>query len=171
MLCRSNRFVNVSTGEDMQATWIVSANASRARFFSQEPASDALEEINDMVNDAARLRMQDTESDRLGPKAAGKSIHNVGGATPTKTYEPAQTPEAHQAELFARDIAKFLLHGYQQGRFQQLSLVVSPQFLGMLRKLLDPQLESVLTLEINKDYTSFSPRQLLEQVKTYQEKQ
>lgn len=154
----------------MQATWIVSANASRARFFSQEHAADPLEEINDMVNDAARLRMQDTETDRLDPRSAAKSKHKVGASTPTKLYEPAQTPDEHQAELFARSIAGFLLQGYQEGRFQQLTLVVSPQFLGMLRKLLDPRLESVVALEINKDYTQFSPEQLLEQVKNYKQK-
>lgn len=154
----------------MQATWIVSANASRARFFSQEHSTDPLEEINDMINDSARLRMLDMESDKLGPTSASKSIHNVGGATPNKTFEPATTPDVHQAELFARDIVSFLQKGYQEGRFQKLSLVVSPQFLGMLRKLLDPKLESVVSLEINKDYTQFSPQQLLEHVKTYREK-
>jgi len=123
-----------------------------------------------MVNDAARLRRIDTESDKFGPTSATKSIHNVGGATPNKLYEPATTPDVHQAELFARDIASFLLQGYQEGRFQKLSLVVSPQFLGMLRKILDQRLESVVTLEINKDYTQFSPQQLLEQVRSYKEK-
>lgn len=123
-----------------------------------------------MVNGASRLRKLDMESDKLDPRSAGKSSHSTGAATPTKLYEPARTPDAHQAELFARDVAAFLLQGFQQGRFQQLSLVVSPQFLGMLRKLLDPQLESVVNLEINKDYTQFSPGQLLEHVKTYQEK-
>lgn len=123
-----------------------------------------------MVNDAARLRMLDLESDKLGPTSASKSIHNVGGATPNKTYEPATTPDVRQAELFAKDIAGFLLKGYQEGRFHKLSLVVSPQFLGMLRKLLAPQLESVVSLEISKDYTQFSPQQLLEQVKSYQQK-
>ena len=49
-------------------------------------------------------------------------------------------------------------------------MVVSPQFLGMLRKLLDPRLASVVSLEINKDYTQFSPEKLLEQLKTYKEK-
>lgn len=150
----------------MQATWIVSANASRARFFSQEQP-DHLEEINDMVNEAERQRRLDLESDKLGPTSASKSIHNTGGQTPNKLYEPAQTPDAHQAELFARDIAGYLLQAYNEGRFQQLSLVVSPQFLGMLRKLLDPQLESVVSLEIDKDYTQFSPQELLEQVKAY----
>ncbi|WP_019142134.1 host attachment protein [Noviherbaspirillum massiliense] len=149
----------------MDATWIVSANASRARFFSQEHASDSLEEFNDMINDPSRLRMlENTESDKRGPTSGTKSIHNTGGATPNKLYEPPQTPDKHSAELFARDIASYLLQEYQQGRFQQLSLVVSPQFLGMLRKLLDPRLESVVKLEINKDYTHFNAAQLWEQI-------
>jgi protein required for attachment to host cells len=154
----------------MQATWIVSANASRARFFSQEQSSDRLEEVNDMVNEAERQRRLDLESDRYGPTSASKSMHNTGGAVPNKLYEPAQTPDAHQAELFARDIAGFLLQAHREGRFQKLSLVVSPQFLGMLRKLLDPQLESVVTLEIDKDYTQFSPQELLDQLKVYRQK-
>lgn len=154
----------------MQATWIVSANSSRARFFSQDHSSEALEEINDMVNDSVRLKGVDTEPDKVGPTSASKSMHNTGGALPNKAYEPTQTHEEHQAELFARDIANFLLQGFQEGRFQELSLVVSPHFLGVLRKLLSPQLESIVSLEINKDYTQFDPQKLLEQVKAYKNK-
>jgi protein required for attachment to host cells len=151
----------------MNANWIVSANASRARFFSQTQPSEPLEEINDMVNDAARQRMLEiNETDKRGPTSASKSVHNTGGATPNKLYEPPQTPDKHQAELFARDIADYLLQAYREGRYQQLTLVVSPQFLGMLRGLLDPQLESVVRLEINKDYTHFNAQQLLEQIRT-----
>lgn len=149
----------------MNATWIVSANASRARFFSQMQASDHLEEVNDMVNDAVRQRMLEaSETDKLGPTAAAKSMHNVGAATPNKLYQPHQTPDQHQAELFARDITDFLVKAHQEGRFQQLSLVVSPQFLGMLRKLLPQELESAVSLEINKDYTHFSGDQLLQHI-------
>ncbi|OWW18188.1 hypothetical protein AYR66_01800 [Noviherbaspirillum denitrificans] len=149
----------------MNTTWIVSANASRARFFSQEQPSDQLEEINDMVNDSVRERILDaSETDKLGPTSGTKSVHNTGGATPNKQYQPATMPDEHMAELFARDIAGFLRKAHQEGRFQQLTLVVSPQFLGMLRKLLAPELESAVKLEINKDYTQFSPAQLREQV-------
>jgi protein required for attachment to host cells len=138
----------------MGTTWIVSANASRARFYSQANLTTPLEEINDMVNESSRQRMLDTtESDKIGPLAATGSMHNVGGTTPNKLYEPPQSPVKHEAELFARDIAGYLLKGYQDGRFEKLVLVVSPQFLGMLRKLLDPQLESAVSLEIDKDYT------------------
>jgi protein required for attachment to host cells len=155
----------------MAATWIVSANASRARFFSQAHPSEIPQEINDMVNEAARLRMlENTESDKIGPTAATKSMHNVGAATPNKTYEPPQTPDKHQAELFARDITGFLLQGHQDGRFQRLILAVSPQFLGMLRKLLEPKLGSAIGLELDKDYTHLGARELHEQIQAHQAK-
>lgn len=149
----------------MQSTWILSANTSRARFFSQTQPSDSLEEVDDMVNSAARLRTSETESDKIGPTSATKSQHNVGGATPNKSYEPHQTPVEHQTEIFARSIADYLLKAYQEGRFRQLNLIVSPQFLGELRKMLHPSLEAAVTLEINKDLTQFSPQQLLEQIR------
>src|SRR4051812_31686547 len=136
----------------MNATWIVSANSSRARFFSQANLTDPLEEVNDMINDAVRQRVLDLgESDKIGPTSAGKSIHNTGGTAPNKLYQPPQSPEKHEAELFARDIAGYLRDAYREGRFQQITLVVSPQFMGMLRKLLDPSLESAVNLEIDKD--------------------
>lgn len=154
----------------MNATWIVSANASRARFFSQEKPSEDLEEVNNMVNGAVRLRTEDTETDKIGPTAATKSIHNTGGQLPNKQYEPAQTPDERAAEMFARDIAGYLLQSHREGKFKQLSLVASPQFLGVLRKLLDPQLASVVNLQIDKDYTQFSPAQLREQIQSQMRK-
>ncbi len=151
----------------MNANWIVSANASRARFFAQEKPSAPLEEINDMVNDGVRERILDVaERDKRGPTSATKSAHNTGGALPNKLYQAPQTPDQHMAELFARDIADYLLKAHQEGRFKQLTLIVSPQFLGVLRTLLDPQLESAVRLEINKDYTHFNAKQLLEQIRT-----
>jgi protein required for attachment to host cells len=149
----------------MTAAWIVSANASRARFFSQGNSAERLEEINDMVNTAARLRTAETETDDISLRSASKSRHSVGAATPQSGYQPNQTPAEHQTELFARNIADFLLQGHQEGRFQQIVLVVSPEFLGVLRKLLDPRLASVVSLEINKDYTQFSAEQLREQLR------
>lgn len=151
----------------MEQMWIVVANAGRARFFADPGGSgenSELEEINDMVNAAVRLRTAETETDRLGPTSATKSIHNTGGALPNKSYEPPQTPTEHETELFARSINSYLLQGLHEGRFGQLALVASPQFLGLMRKMLDPQLTPLLKLDINKDYTSLSARQLHEQL-------
>jgi len=148
----------------MDTTLIVAANAGRARFFVDQGGAAHWQEIHDMVNEAARLRAADLETDRMGPTSAGKSVHNTGGPTPNKTYEPAQTPEEHETEQFARDVAGFLAQCQRDGRFQQLVLSAAPQFLGVLRKLLAPQLKPLLRQEINKDYTALGPDQLREQI-------
>ena len=155
----------------MSTTWVIAANASRARFFSQAKPFGPLEEVNDMVNESVRQRMTEIgESDKIGPTAGTKSSHNTGGAVPNKLYEPQQSPEKHAAELFARDIVAYLDQALRQGQFQRLQLVVSPQFLGMLRKLLTPQLESSVTLEINKDYTQSGAGELVERIEAHQAK-
>jgi protein required for attachment to host cells len=170
MIYASNFFPPPINEDDMDANWIVSANASRARFFSQTNLTKPLQEISDMVNEAVRMRTSETESDKLGATSATNSGHNTGGAAPNKNYEPHQTPVEHQTELFARNVASFLLKSHQEGRYEHLSIVAAPQFLGELRKLLDPELESVVNLEINKDYTQFGAQQLQEQLKAYQAK-
>jgi protein required for attachment to host cells len=145
----------------MTANWIVSANASRARIFAQETATGPLREVSDMINDEVRLRMvESSESDKLGPTSGTRSMHNTGGAVPNKQYEPPQTPDKHAAELFARDIVAYLQQAQQQGKFRELSLVVSPKFLGMLRMQMTPQLQSVVKIEIDKDYTQTGPDEL-----------
>lgn len=151
----------------MSSTWIVSANASRARIFAQENTAADLQEVEDMVNETARMRMMDLETDKLGPTAGTKSGHNTGGAVPNKQYESNTTPDQHQAELFARDLTKFLRDAHREGRFDQLALVISPKFLGAVRKLLDQELESAVKLEIDKDYTHFDAQQLMDQLRQH----
>lgn len=145
-------------------TWIVAANAGRARIFSQANAVASLEEINDMVNEAAHLRTSDIESDGLGRRNG--STARTSGNTPSQAsgYQPHQGPVEHRNELFARSIAAYLLQGHQEHRFKQLRLVASPEFLGLLRKQLAPALQSIAST-LDKDYTSFAPAQLLKQLR------
>lgn len=123
-----------------------------------------------MANDAVRLRTSETESDDLGLRSASKSPHSVGAPRPQSGYEPAQTPAEHQTELFAREVADYLLKAYQEGRYKQLCITASPEFLGTLRKLLAPQIVSAIRIEVNKDYTQFSPQQLKDQLRANKDK-
>lgn len=148
----------------MDATWIVTANASRPRFFAQPALTEKLQKIEDMINDAARSKTAESETDRMGPTSAALSIHNTACALPNKTYEPAQTPAQHATDLFAKDVARYLLKAHQEGRYREIALVASPQFLGVLRQQLDPQLERLVSVEINKDYTELSTEQLHEKI-------
>lgn len=154
----------------MDATWIVSANAGRARFFAQARPVDNLEEINDMVSPWARERDRDIETDDHGQRSAGKSKHNVGAATPSSDYQPNQTPKQHEAELFARDVAKYLRDAKNEGRFGKLCIVASPEFLGVLRKQLDHNLEAAVSVEINKDFTMASAKELRERIQAHTQK-
>jgi protein required for attachment to host cells len=161
----------------MQTTWIVSANAGRARIFSDKDPAEPLEEIDDLVSTAARLRTSDINTDEVGRTAAGSSSHNIGGneaagfahnakaGAPNKAYQPAQTPQEHEAEQFAKDISKYLMEAHQEGRFQQLVISASPQFLGALRMYLHPNIKPLIKLEVNKDYTHSNAQQLREQIR------
>ena len=148
----------------MDRTCIVVANAGRARFFIQHGPQGALQEAGDLVNPAARLRTADTETDRMGTLAAGKSSFNTGAALPNSGYEPPQTPEEHATEQFARELARHLQERQQAGQFEQLALVAAPEFLGLLRRLLDKPLAALLRWDLNKDYTQLAPAQLAEQL-------
>ena len=144
----------------MDANWIVTANAGRARFFSEATPTSGLQEITDMVNPAARLRTDETEADKISPKAASGSAHGSGAPAPNKAYQPPTMPTEHETEVFAKNIAAFLLQAQQQKRFAHLIIAASPEFLGILRQCLDPQLCDVLSLAIDKDYTQLGPDQL-----------
>lgn len=155
----------------MNTNWIVVADAGRARIFSESDPSQALQEVEDMVNTAARIRTSDQYTDRLGPTSAGKSIHNTGGALPNKQYEPPQSMAEREAESFAKDIWGFLLKGHQDGKFQKITLIAAPKFLGALRMFMDPQLKSLVAQELNKDYTHLSGHQLREQMQSLSAKE
>jgi protein required for attachment to host cells len=148
----------------MDATWIVSANASRARFFSQPTARAPLSEVSTMINGASRLRAADLETDGLGQRSASKSQHSVGAPTQPSGYQPNQSPAEHQTELFAREVADYLSRACQSQRFRNLCLVASPGFLGELRRMLDKNVAAQINFELNKDYTQLSPEQLREQI-------
>lgn len=80
---------------------------------------------------------------------------------------PATVARRARAESFAKDICGYLLKARQEGRFDKLGLVAAPGFLGVLRKFLDPQLKTLVSYEINKDYTHSDGQQLREQIRAH----
>lgn len=154
----------------MKTTLIVSADRGRARMFLESAPNAALQEIDTLVSPAARTRTSEEYTDKLGIKAAGKSSHNTGGALPNSQYEPQQTPEEHETEVFAKEVCDYLQKARQEGRFEQLALVAPPGFLGVLRNWLDPQLKNLVSYEINKDYSHSSAQQLREQIEAHRSK-
>ncbi|WP_312512598.1 host attachment protein [Massilia sp.] len=166
----------------MQTTWIMVANAGRARIFSESDPSQPLQEVEDMVSPAAHLRELDLVTDKMSPTSAANTGHNIGGTqgvagqhngkagAPNNQYQPAQTPSEHEAEKFAKDISNYLKQAHGENRFGQLIISASPEFLGTLRKNLDTQVQQLIKHEINKDYTHVPTQQLREQINAQQDK-
>lgn len=168
----------------MKPTWIITANAGRARFFEESALNEPLREIEDMVSPGAKQSISDVVTDQAGPTAAAKSAHNIGSGNqpagfahnansgaPNKQYQPAVTPVEAEAIKFAKDISAYLVKAHQDGRFGQLVISASPQFLGTLRSVIDPHLKDVIKTEFNKDYTSINVSQLREQLQAHKAKQ
>lgn len=144
----------------MNRSWIVVANSGCASVYLQKTPSAPLEPLTQMHNAEASSITAETESDRLGQHAASKSRHGVGAPTQPSGYEPNQTPAEHHAEVFARRLVEFLKKGYHANSFEKLYLFAAPEFLGVLRQLLDTNLNSKVTMQIDKDYTKLTIVQL-----------
>lgn len=168
----------------MKPTWIITANAGRARIFEESTLTEPLQEIEDMVSPGAKQSISDIVTDQAGPTAAAKSAHNIGSGNqapgiahnansgaPNKQYQPAVTPVEAEAIKFAKDLSAYLTRAHHEGRFGQLVISASPQFLGTLRSVLDPHLKDVIKTEFNKDYTSVPVSQLREQLQALKDKQ
>jgi protein required for attachment to host cells len=112
------------------------------------------------VNAAVRLKSRATESDALGRQSGSRNGQGASVAGQPSGYSPHQTPTEHQAELFARDIAAVLSGHFATGGFHHVVLIASPEFLGLLRKVLDANLANLVRLEIDKDYTHMTPQEL-----------
>jgi protein required for attachment to host cells len=148
----------------MNTTWIVAADAGLARIFEESDPAAPLRELETMTNPAAHLRESEVYTDDLSPKAGGKSINNTGAARPNSQYEPKQTFEEHNAELFAKEVLAKLAEAHRQGRFDKLDLIAEPQFLGLLRKYMEPSLKTAVCHEVNKDLIHASGQQLRAQL-------
>ena len=135
-------------------TRIVVADNNRARIFSSNTYFSELIEQEDFVHNEAHLSNKELVSD-----AAGKSVDQHG------SLDPATSAKEHEKEMFARSLGKHMKGLYNQQHFEQLILVASPKFLGLLRKNLPDPLDKLVTKTIDKDLTLCSVDELIEYLK------
>jgi len=134
---------------EMPLTWVVVADASRARFLHFKGHVSGLEEIHDMVNPEARLKSQDLVTDKHGTTSDRKGV-----GTP-QMGDNAEA--AHQVErAFANEVAKELGRMARDSGVKALHLIAPPRFLGDLRKQLDKNTSTLVKNEINKDISALS---------------
>jgi protein required for attachment to host cells len=136
----------------MKKTWIVLANASRARIFDRDAVGGKLEELTDLVHLQSREKGSDLTTDRPGhaQKAHGDPGH-AGTA-----FQAHSDPRQKEHAAFAAQVSHSLEDAVTQGRCPGLVLIASDPFLGELKSHLGDAATRVLSATIPRDLSSFA---------------
>jgi protein required for attachment to host cells len=143
----------------MANTWIVVADAYRARFFSADRPAGPLFEMEALSNPQGRLHEGDLVTDRGGrDNSRNGARHGLGADNSAKD---------EIVYRFAGEVCARLESGRKQRAFDRLYVLGAPAFLGMLRKHQSPGLRELIRDEIAKDVAAQSPEQIRAQLPRY----
>ena len=131
----------------MATTWIVAADAARARIL-QVADRERLVEVENLANPDGRLQDREINTDGTDRFPRGD------------TWEPDVGAVEHRNELFAKRVADYLESARNDQRYERLVLVAPPKMLGQLRQELDKEVKKLLLDEVPKDLSWFNVRDL-----------
>lgn len=142
--------------ENNSNTWLLIADASKARIYSTHKARMFLEQNNpknllliDQFSHAqSRMKSAELVTDRLGDFGTG-------------TFVEATTPKLYEAERFAIELVNQLDVGRKAKSFRDIIIVAPPAFMGLLNKHMHNETLKLVTQKIEKDYTQNNERELL----------
>jgi protein required for attachment to host cells len=140
-----------------QRTFVLVADASRARLFAHEPHENTpgkfvlLEEFD---HPASRAKVADIMADKPG------RTFSSGPMTAARSAKEYRTdPKQVEAEKFVRELSRHLVSSFDAHAFDALVVAAPPKFLGLLRAALAQQHDHVSERVIawhEKDYTSIT---------------
>jgi len=137
----------------MTTTWIIAADASRARVLQVTDREQQLAEVEDLLNPQGRVHDRELISD-AHPRFSGH-----GGGGPGSDREEMSATE-HATELFAKRVGDYLDKARTAHRFDRLHLIAPPKFLGQLRKELGKEVQKLVAEELPKDLSWLNTREL-----------
>lgn len=136
----------------MSTTWILVANASRARLFENTGINKGLKLVSEFEHPASRMKASDLVTDRPGHMP--RSGNSQGAA------QPPTDPKQNEAEHFAKDIANTLEMGRGQNGYERLIVAAAAPFLGVLKGHLSEGVTSLMSDSVNKDLTAVPAQEL-----------
>lgn len=134
-------------------TWLLVADAARARIFAVDLEAHALNRIPKHELDAETAPSRELGSDR-----PGRTFDSAGQGRHAK--EPPTDPHRYEKRRFAHRLAVLLTAELRQGAFDRLLVVAPPQMLGDLRADYSDDVRAALVEEIAKDLTALAPHEL-----------
>jgi protein required for attachment to host cells len=113
-------------------SWILIADAARARVFSEAEGEEGLTLVRELDHPKGRTHVVDLVDDEPGRLQKGK-----GGTR--SAMDPRTSRHVIEVERFARELAGVLRVGCDARQYDALAIVAPPRFLGMLRAGLAPE--------------------------------
>jgi protein required for attachment to host cells len=136
-------------------TWIVAADSARARIFEMgaRDEDDDPREVEQFMNPEGRAQNREINTAPDG--------RMYGGNQP-RAHSTAQqvTPEKHQAELFSREIGRYLDKARTQHRYEKLCVIAPPEFLGLMRRNMTDETRKLVEDEVDKDLSKSGPAEI-----------
>lgn len=124
----------------MKKKWIVVAESSRARIFSVESRTTPLKEVDEIVNNVSHHEETTNGHSQEGNGQGGRHA-----------MEPRIEPKKLETVHFAHDISERLENARRVGDYNDLVLISSPGFLGMLKQNLGTVTQKHISQTINKN--------------------
>ena len=142
----------------MDTTWLIVANASQATLYETETPPKTLRLIKEFLHPASRSKGSELASDRAGHFKA--EARGMEGTTHGAFNEPID-PKDYEQERFAIELAKELDAGRTTNSYNNLIIVASPHFHGLLNKHMNEHVAELVSRHIEKDYTTETAEGLL----------
>ena len=143
----------------MTTTWILVANASEAKLYANTGISKGLEKVAAFDHPDSRKKNSDLVTDRSGHMQSAGNGHGA--------RQPATDPKQHEHENFAREIAHHIEHGRTGNQYQRLIVAAEPHFRGLLNNTFSTQVHSLISENLEKDYTKVTQKELCGHLEKY----
>jgi protein required for attachment to host cells len=140
----------------MLITWVMVANASQAKLFSNTGPQRALQFVKELAHPESREKTSNLVSDRSGSR----------NGTGHGAFTQATDPKYHEAERFAQEVTRELEQGLAKKAYDRLILVAAAPFVGLINSRLPGQVRSRLSESIEKDYTRLPAMELTDQLRS-----
>ena len=140
----------------MDKTWILIANAHRARCFERRSPDHTLNELSDFLFPQTDALKPDPAQDRSGD--AGKGHGRTGHAG--TQFEPRTEAHAKQRAGFARELADHINQAVTTRQCSALVLIAPAAMLGQLKPALNPVARLALRDCIDSDLTRYQGAEL-----------
>ncbi len=132
-------------------TWILVADAAKARIFQHNGPKDPAEEVETLVHPEARMHNGDLISDSPGSQANSSSgSHGM---------EEKVSPREAEDIRFAKEVIDRVRQALNDNLIRQFYVAAPPHFLGLLRNAMDDRVSKALAGDLAKNLSKVTPEE------------